>query len=86
MKLTAALALALLLSPLAANGAELRGTVVKVDKAKNEIVVKTERGEQTLAIVNDSKGVEHAKNGAKVTVKVDDKNGSSKVAEIVPSR
>lgn len=86
MKLTAALALALVLSPLVAHGADIRGTVVKVDKAKNQIVVKTERGEETLAIVNDSKGVEHAKSGAKVTVMVTEKDGSAKVAEIVPNR
>jgi len=61
---------------------ELKGTVAKVDKAKNQLVLKTEQGEQTLEITKSTKGIEHAKQGAKVTVKFNDKDGSAKVDEI----
>ena len=61
---------------------ELKGTVAKVDKAKNQLVLKTEQGEQTLEITKSTKGIEHAKQGAKVTVKFNDKYGSAKVDEI----
>ncbi|MDZ4342127.1 MAG: hypothetical protein U1E51_06770 [Candidatus Binatia bacterium] len=75
--------LALILLPTLVLAAELKGTVAKVDKAKNQLVIKTEQGEQTLEITKKSKGIEHAKQGAKVTVRFDDKDGSAKVVEIV---
>jgi uncharacterized protein YxeA len=75
--------LALILLPTLVLAAELKGTVAKVDKAKNQLVIKTEQGEQTLEITKSTKGIEHAKQGAKVTVRFDDKDGSAKVVEIV---
>jgi hypothetical protein len=79
-----ALTLAFLtLLPTLVLAAELRGTVAKVDKAKNQLVLKTEQGEQMLEITKSTKGIEHAKQGAKVTVKFNDKDGSAKVDEIV---
>ena len=75
--------LALILLPTLVLAAELKGTVAKVDKAKNQLVLKTEQGEQTLEITKSTKGIEHAKQGAKVTVKFNDKDGSAKVDEIV---
>lgn len=78
--------LALILLPTLVLAAELRGTVAKVDKAKNQLVIKTEQGEQTLEITAKSKGIEHAKQGAKVIVAYDDKDGSAKVVEIVAGR
>jgi len=73
----------LTLLPTLLMAAELKGTVAKVDKAKNQLVLKTEQGEQTLEITKSTKGIEHAKQGAKVTVKFNDKDGSAKVDEIV---
>jgi uncharacterized protein YxeA len=75
--------LALILLPTLVLAAELKGTVAKVDKAKNQLVIKTEQGEQTLEITKSTKGIEHAKQGAKVIVMFNDKDGSAKVVEIV---
>jgi len=83
MKKIVSTLLFLTLLPTLVLAAELKGTVVKVDKAKNQLVLKTEQGEQTLEITKSTKGVEHAKQGAKVTVKFNDKDGSAKVDEIV---
>lgn len=55
-----------------------------MDKAQNHIVVKTERGEETLEISRSTKGMEHAKEGAKVTIKLSEKDGQPKVSEILP--
>jgi uncharacterized protein YxeA len=76
--------LALILLPTLVLAAELKGTVEKLDKAKNQLVLKTEQGEQTLEITKSTKGIEHAKQGTKVTVKFNEKDGSpKKVDEIV---
>jgi ABC-type uncharacterized transport system ATPase subunit len=83
MKKFATTLLAVILLPALVGAAELKGTVEKVDKAKNQIVVKTATGEETLEITKSTKGIEHAKQGAKVTVKYSEKDGSSKVDEIV---
>ncbi len=85
MKKIVATLLALVLFPLLVLAAdELRGTVVKVDKAKNQIVVQTEKGEETLQVSRDTKGMEHAKQGAKVTLRFSEKNGQPNVTEIIP--
>jgi len=83
MKKIALTLLLLILLPTLIMAAELKGTVAKVDKAKNQLVLKTEQGEQTLEITKSTKGLEHAKQGAKVTVKFNEKDGSAKVDEIV---
>ena len=83
MKKIVSTLLFLTLLPTLVLAAELKGTVAKVDKAKNQLVLKTEQGEQTLEITKSTKGIEHAKQGAKVTVKFNDKDGSAKVDEIV---
>jgi ABC-type uncharacterized transport system YnjBCD substrate-binding protein len=83
MKKIAMTLLALILLPTLLVAAELKGTVEKLDKAKNQLVLKTARGEETLEITKSTKGIEHAKQGAKVTVKYSEKDGSPKVEEIV---
>ena len=75
--------LAVMLLPTLVAAVELKGTVEKLDKAKNQLVLKTERGQETLEITKSTKGIEHAKQGAKVTVKYSEKDGSPKVEEIV---
>jgi uncharacterized protein YxeA len=75
--------LAFILLPTLVLAAELKGTVQNIDKAKNQLVLKTEQGVQMLEITKSTKGIEHAKQGAKVTVKFNDKDGSAKVDEIV---
>ena len=62
--------------------AEMNGTLVKVDKAKNQIVVRTDKGEETLIVTKSTKGMEHAREGAKVTVKFSAQDGQPKVTEI----
>ena len=75
--------LALILLPTLVLAAELKGTVQNIDKAKNQLVLKTEQGVQMLEITKSTKGIEYARQGAKVTVKFNDKDGSAKVDEIV---
>ena len=64
---------------------ELTGTILKVDKAENRLVVKTHRGEETLLLDKNTKGLENAKQGAKVLIKFTEKDGEPKVIEIVPA-
>jgi hypothetical protein len=82
MKKLAVIILAILVAPVAVLAGEFKATVVKMDKAKNQIVVRTDKGEETLQ-VKGVKGSENAKEGARIMVKVNDKDG--KVSEITPS-
>lgn len=83
-KKIAAVLLALALSPayVVAHAMELKATVVS--KGKKEIKVKTKEGEKTLRIGSKTKGIENAKDGAKVTIKYTEKNGRLRVSEINP--
>ena len=76
------MALLALLLPTLALSAELKGTVEKVDSTKNQILLKTEKGMEALEITKCTKGIEHAKQGARVTIKLGEKDGSTKIAEI----
>lgn len=80
------LSIFLLLFGLAANAAELKGTVLKVKPSENQIVLKTERGEETLFTTKETKGVENVKEGAKVIVTFSEKDGQPKISEINPDR
>ncbi len=71
------------MSSLAFADVELRGTVVKLDRAANKLVVRTDRGEETLLIDKGTKGLGNAKEGAKVIVKFTEKDGEPKITEIV---
>ena len=64
--------------------AELKGTVVKVDKVRNQLVVRTDKGEETLVFAGSTKGMGNAKEGAKVTIKYSEKDGQPRVTEITP--
>lgn len=79
-----AVLLIFLLIPGASSGAELKGTVLKVKQAENQIVLKTARGEETLLTTKETKGLENAKEGAKVTVTFSEKDGQPKISEIAP--
>lgn len=77
--------LALLLRPaFAFADVQLKGTVIKVDNVANQIVVKTERGEETFILDKSTKGVINAKEGGKVIIKFTEKDGEPKVTEIIP--
>lgn len=64
--------------------AEMRGRVVKIDTAENQLVVQTNKGEERLFLVGSSKGLSYAKAGARVAVKFTEKDGQPKVIEITP--
>ncbi len=80
----AATLLITLLVPAILSAAELKGTVLKVKRAENQIVLKTERGEETLLTTKATKGIENAKEGAKVIVIFSEKDGQPKISEIAP--
>ena len=82
MKKLAMAFVALVLFPALVIGADMTGTVTKVDKEKHLIVLKTERGEEVFVINQNTKGLEHAKQGAKITVKLSEKDGSATVNAI----
>jgi len=86
MRKAITLSIFLLLFGLAANAAELKGTVLKVKPSENQIVLKTERGEETLFTTKETKGIENIKEGAKVMVTFSEKDGQPKISEITPDR
>jgi Cu/Ag efflux protein CusF len=63
---------------------EKHGTVVKINQAEKQIVVRTDRGEETLLFDTETKGLAKIKEGAKVTIKFTEKSGEPKVIEIIP--
>ena len=71
--------------PAVVAAAEIKGTILKVDKTQSRVVLKTERGEETFEITKESKGVEHVKEGASVVVIFSEKDGEPKISEIAPS-
>lgn len=84
IKKVGAILLTLVLFPALVFAAELKGTVVKVDKAKNQLVVKTDKGEETLLLSSSTKGMDNAKEGKMVTIKFTEKDGQPRVSEILP--
>jgi hypothetical protein len=68
MKKVITMLMALVLFPVLALAAMLNGTVLKVDKDKKEIVVKTDKGQETVAFTNTTKGAEKAREGTRVTI------------------
>jgi len=63
---------------------ETKGTVVKVDKAKKQLLVKTDKGEEGFVLGSKVKGETNAKEGAKVVIKYTEKDGQMRVTEILP--
>ncbi len=78
-----AMVLALAVPVLAFAEVQTQGTVVNVDKANNELVLRTDRGEETLLLVNSTRGLANAREGAKVIIKFTEKDGLPKVIEII---
>lgn len=73
-----------LVLPTVLSAAEIKGTILKVDRSDNRIVLKTERGEETFETTKATKGIEHVKVGARVTISFSEKDGQPKVTEINP--
>jgi len=79
----AAVLLALSLAPVYAMAEdEMKATVVS--KSDKELKVKVKDQEKTLLIGTKTKGVENAKDGAKVTIKYSEKDGKLRAEEISP--
>jgi hypothetical protein len=78
-----ALLLLLVMTPAFAQAVEQKATVVKVDKDKREIVVKTKEGEKTFTYRSSTKGIENAKDGAKVTIMYEKKNGEMRATSVM---
>ena len=83
MKKLTTLLMALVLIPAAAWAALLEGTVEKVDQAKKQIVLKTDKGPQTVEFDNATKGVDSVRTGAKVTVNFEQKGEKRLASEII---
>jgi hypothetical protein len=63
---------------------ETEGVIVKVDRVEKQLVVRTDRGDETLFLDDKTKGLENAKPGRKVTIKFTEKSGQPKITEIIP--
>jgi hypothetical protein len=61
---------------------EMKATVVT--KGEKEIKVKSKDEEKTLRVGTKTKGIENAKEGAKVTIKYSEKDGELRATEITP--
>ena len=79
---TALLALTLAPAYVAAQDMEMKATVVT--KGEKDIKVKTKDDEKTILIGTKTKGIEHAKEGSKVTIKYTEKDGQMRASEINP--
>lgn len=84
-KKIAAVLLALALAPAyvaAQEEKELKATVVSKDE--KTLKVKSKDDEKSLRIGSKTKGLENAKEGAKVTIKYSEKDGELRATEIAP--
>jgi hypothetical protein len=83
MKKMSAVLFGLMLVPTLALAAIMEGTVLKM--GKTEIVVQTDKGEkQTLQVASNTKGLENAKEGARVKIEYSQK-GDKLVATAISS-
>jgi hypothetical protein len=76
--------LALTLAPAYVMAAEMEFNGTVVSKEEKSIKVKTKDGEKMLAVGKSTKGIENAKDGAKVTIKYTEKDGQLRASEINP--
>jgi hypothetical protein len=82
-KTIAAVLLAVSLVPVYAMAEdEMKATVVS--KSDKELKVKTKDAEKTLLVGTKTKGLDNAKEGAKVTIKYSEKDGKLRAEEISP--
>lgn len=85
MKLSAVL-LALALFPAAVLADGIKGKVVRVEKNKKVLVIKTQEGEKTLEITSDTKGMENAIQGALVKIEYSKMGNKLRASEINASK
>jgi hypothetical protein len=83
MKKIATMLMAVLFFPALVLGAELTGTVEKLDKGKKEIVLKTAKGQETVEFNSGTKGAGKAKVGDKIKVTYTQKGEKLVAREII---
>ena len=71
---------------LAAAAALLEGTVVNIDKSKNEIVLNTDRGEERVDFNSQTTGADKVKPGDRVKIAFTQKGEQLIAHEVVTSR
>ena len=82
----ATMLMAVLLFPALVLGAELMGTVEKLDKEKKQIMLKTAKGQETVEFTSGTKGAEKAKVGDKITVTYTQKGEKLVASEIIVAK
>ena len=76
MKKFLAFSAVLLVFPaLTVSAALLEGTVAKVDKSKKQILLQTEKGQETVEFTSGTKGADKVKTGDKVKINYTEKSG-----------
>jgi len=65
---------------------EQKATVVKVNKNKRELVVKTKGGEKTFTYRSSTKGMDKVKDGEKVTIQYEKRDNGELRATSVMAR
>jgi len=87
MKKIAACLLALWLLPAwTAAGAVLEGTVQKIDREQNMILLNTESGTETVLITNSTRGANNLKPGDKIKVTYTEEGGKLVAETIAPNQ
>ena len=81
-----ALFLALMLAPALSFAEEMQATVVKVDKDAREMTVKTKEGEKKFSFRSSTEGLDAAKDGAKVTIDYENRDGGEMRARKITPR
>ncbi len=81
-----AVLLALALFPAAVSADGIEGKVVRVEKNKKALVIKTREGEKTLEITSDTKGLENAIQGALVKIEYSRMGNKLRASEINASK
>jgi hypothetical protein len=77
--------LAVLLLPTLALAEPMQGTILKLDKQNNRLLIKTAEGEKALVITSDTLGLEHAIEGAEVRIEYK-QNDTLEASEINPGK
>jgi hypothetical protein len=78
--------LAVLALPSLGLAEQLQGTILKLDKPNNRLLIKTAEGEKALVISNKTLGLEHAIDGAEVRIEYSTQDGTLRATEINPSK
>jgi hypothetical protein len=86
MKKIATMLMAILFFPAVVLGAEMMGTVEKLDKEKKQIVLKTAKGQEAVEFTSGTKGAEKAKVGDKITVTYTQKGEKLVASEIIVAK